>query len=82
MSFVAKGKKFTKSRQTPHTALQNLSSKTAHPLKLNDGKTEVMIARRINQSIEDDDFGNSVMDDTNLVPTISVLNSGVIFDES
>ena len=50
-------------------------------LKLNDGKTELIIFHGSNRSFRADDFGNIVVNGCDLAPSASVRNLGVIFDE-
>ena len=49
--------------------------------KLTDGKTKIMIVRGMNQYIEIDNFGKSVVDGVTSVFVNSVRNMRVIFDE-
>ena len=51
-------------------------------LKLNNDKTEIMIVRGTNRSVRADVFGSIGTGGVDLVPSDSVRNLGVIFDES
>ena len=50
-------------------------------LKLNDGKTEIIIVHGSNRSFHTDDFGTIVVNGCDLAPSASVRNLGIIFDE-
>ena len=50
-------------------------------LKLNDGKTEMIIVHGSNRSFHADDFGTIVVNGCDLAPSASVRNLGIIFDE-
>ena len=50
-------------------------------LKLNDGKTEMLIVRGSSRSFRADDFGTIVVSGCDLAPSPSVRNLGIIFDE-
>ena len=51
-------------------------------LKLNDGKTEMIIVHGSNRSFRTEDFGTIVVNGCDLAPLGSIRNLGIIFDES